>query len=135
MKRILKAGDRYIEPLPGQDLPDSLKNKIGEDFPVNVNINGDMPAFVRQTRGTTAVKKSFGSEIRMYARDRRTQRIIENGRWIIEPIDVDFIGSAIAIFGCKESHTLDIIEKIELGENLPHPVYEGKWIKRSPTTK
>lgn len=127
-----EEGRQYIDPLPGQELPDSLKDKIGEDFPVNVNIYGDMPAFVRQTRGTTAVKKSFGSEIRMYARDRRVQRIVDDGRWIIEPIDVDFIGTAIAVFGCKEPQTLDFIEKIELGENLPHPIFEGEWIKRSP---
>ncbi len=127
-----ERGRQYIDPLPGQELPDSLKDKIGEDFPVDVNVHGDMPAYVRQTRGTTAVKKPFGSEIRMYARDRRVKRIIDNGRRVVEPIDVDFIGTAIAIFGCTEPETLDFIEKIELGEDLPHPIFEGIWIKRSP---
>ena len=44
---------------------------------------------------------------------------------------MDFAGSAIALFGCPEPMTLDIIEKIELGENLPHPMLDGVWIKRS----
>jgi hypothetical protein len=45
---------------------------------------------------------------------------------------VDFTGSAIAIFGCPSEQTLDFIEKIEMGENLPHPELNGDWIKRSP---
>ena len=48
-----------------------------------------------------------------------------------EPIDVDLAGSAVAMFGCPEPMTLDIIEKIELGEGLPHPMLDGVWIKRS----
>lgn len=43
------------------------------------------------------------------------------------------IGSAVALFGCKagQENELDIIEKIELAEGLPHPVFEGLWNKRS----
>jgi len=42
-------------------------------------------------------------------------------------------GSKIAIAGCKagRDRELDMIEHIELSENLPHPMYKGKWIKRS----
>ncbi len=43
------------------------------------------------------------------------------------------IGSAVALFGCPagQESELDLIEKIELAENLPHPVFEGLWNKRS----
>jgi hypothetical protein len=131
------GGGGVIEPLPGQVLPDSLKDKIGQKVEVNVNITGDMPEYVRLYRGSAAVRKIYGSELRLFSRDRRVARVIKN--WIgnkdytqyAAPVDVDLTGSAIAMFGCPERMTLDIIEKIELGEGLPHPVFEGTWIKRS----
>jgi len=131
------GGGAFIDPLPGQVLPDSLREFIGRPVPVNVNIDGDMPEYVRLYRGSAAVKTSMGSELRLFSRDRRIPRKIVNWLgnkdWVqyAEPIDVDFAGSAIALFGCPEPMTLDIIEKIELGENLPHPMLDGVWIKRS----
>jgi hypothetical protein len=131
------GGGGVIEPLPGQQLPDSLKSKIGQKTDVNVNIDGDMPDYIRLYRGSAAVRKVFGSELRLFSRDRRIPRVIRN--WLgnkdytqyAESIDVDFAGSAIAIFGCPERQTLDYIEEIELGEGLPHPTLNGVWIKRS----
>jgi len=131
------GGTAIIDPLPGQTLPDSLKDKIGQPVSVNVNITGDMPEYVRLYRGSAAVKKPYGSELRLFSRDRRIPRVIKN--WYgnkdyvqyAEPIDVDFVGSAVAFFGCPESLTLDIIGKIEEGENLPHPMLDGTWIKKS----
>jgi hypothetical protein len=131
------GGGAFIDPLPGQQLPDSLKNNIGHRVDVNVNITGDMPEYVRLYRGSAAVKKPFGSELRLFSRDRRKPRIIKNWQGnaqhvqYAEPIDVDLIGSAIAMFGCPEPLTLDVIEKIEIGEGLPHPMLDGVWIKRS----
>jgi len=131
------GGGGIIEPLPGQELPDSLKDKIGQRADVNVNITGDMPDYIRMYRGSAAVRKPYGSELRLFSRDRRTARVIKN--WLgnsdytqyAEPVDVDFAGTAIAMFGCPEPETLDIIETIELGEGLPHPMLDGVWIKRS----
>lgn len=131
------GGGGVIDPLPGQILPDSLKDKIGQKVDVNVNVTGDMPAYVRLYRGSAAVKKSFGSELRLFSRDRRIPRVIQiqtGGKkypQFVEPIDVDFIGSAIALFGCPEKSVFDNIEKIELGEKLPHPMLNGVWIKKS----
>jgi hypothetical protein len=131
------GGGGVIEPLPGQALPDSLKDKTGQKTDVNVNITGDMPEYIRLYRGSAAVSKSYGSELRLFSRDRRNPRVITH--WLgnkeytqyAEPIDVDLAGSAVAMFGCPEPLTLDIIEKIELGEGLPHPMLDGVWIKRS----
>ncbi len=131
------GGGGVIEPLPGQVLPDSLKDKIGQKVDVNVNLTGDMPEYIRLYRGSAAVKRPYGSELHLFSRDRRTPRVIKN--WLgnkdytqyAEPIDIDLKGSAVAIFGCPEPMTLDIIEKIELGEGLPHPMLDGIWIKRS----
>jgi hypothetical protein len=43
------------------------------------------------------------------------------------------LGSAVALFGIKRGYDneLNLIEKIELAENLPHPMFKGKWAKRS----
>jgi hypothetical protein len=131
------GGGGIIEPLPGQVLPDSLKDKIGQKADVNVNITGDMPDYIRLYRGSAAVRKPYGSDLQLFSRDRRIPRVIKH--WLgnkdytqfAEPVDVDFTGSSIAIFGCPEPMTLDIIEKVELGEGLPHPMLDGVWIKRS----
>ena len=131
------AGGCFIDPLPGQQVPDSIRSMIGKKVEINVNETGDMPDYVRMYRGTAAVKKDFGSELRLFSRDHRKPRIIPvwkgptEYKQYVEPIDVDFAGSAIALFGCSAEKTLDIIEKIELGEGLPHPELDGVWIKRS----
>lgn len=41
-------------------------------------------------------------------------------------------GSAVALFGCEPKRELDVVEAIELGEGLPHPMLDGQWAKRSP---
>src|SRR5690606_13775601 len=128
------GGGSFIDPLPGQTLPDSLKDKIGQPVSTDVNRDGDMPEYVRMYRGSLAVKKDFGSELRLFSRDRRVAQTIgkENRIQYVAPVDSDFTGSAIAFFGCPEPEVLNVIEKIELGEELPHPVVDGEWIKRSP---
>lgn len=127
------GGGSFIDPLPGQKLPDSLKNKIGQRVEVNVNVTGDMPEYVRMYRGSAAVKISGGSELRLFSRDRRIVRVIgsKDNPQYVQPVDVDFIGSAIALFGCPEPKALDVIGKIEVEEKLPHPLYNGVWIKKS----
>ncbi|MGJ7029690.1 hypothetical protein [Niabella hirudinis] len=131
------AGGFFIHPLPGQQVPDSVKAMIGKKIRVDVNKTGDMPEYVRFYRGTAAVKKDYGSELRFFSRDYRKARVIpvwegpDMHKQYVEPIDVDFTGSAIALFGCPEPVTLDVIEKIELAEKLPHPELDGVWIKRS----
>ncbi|WP_138476790.1 hypothetical protein [Dyadobacter bucti] len=130
------GGGSFIDPLPGQTLPDSLKDKIGQPVSTDVNRDGDMPEYVRMYRGSLAVKKEFGSELRMFARDRRIARTLGSGDRIqyVPPVESDFAGSAIAFFGCPAAETLNVIEKIELGEGLPHPMIDGVWIKRAPRT-
>lgn len=132
-------GGNFIDPLPGQKLPEELKDSIGTKVPfVDVNREGDMPEYHRLWRGTAAFPNATGSELRLYSKDWRTGEVIgkgggqDNGGELryVEPVDVDFIGTSIALFGCEESKTLDIIEQIELNEGLPHPMIEGSWLKR-----
>lgn len=127
------GGGAYIDPLPSQSLPDALKDKVGQPVAIDVNGEGDMPEYVRLYRGSLAVKKPYGSELRLFARDRRIPRTIGAGKTLqyVTPVESDFTGSAIALFGCPEPEVLNTIEKIELGEGLPHPMIDGVWIKRS----
>ena len=43
------------------------------------------------------------------------------------------IGSAVALFGCPagKARELSVVEKIELREGLPHPIFAGHWNKYS----
>lgn len=128
------GGGYYIDPLPGQQLPEGMEHRIGEQVSINVNREGDIPEYVRIYRGSLAVKKPYGSQLRLFARNRTIPRTIgpADNRQYIPAIDSDFIGSAIAFFGCPESRVLDVIEAVALEEGLPYPVFDGQWIKRSP---
>lgn len=132
------GGGFYVDPLPGQEVPDEYKDKIGQKIdPINVNETGDMPDFVRQWRGSAAAKTPYGSDIQFFARDWRTGRTVDlyGRRQQIAPLEQDFVGSSIALFGVPTAQVLDVIETIELNEGLPHPEINGVWIKRLPLNK
>ena len=51
-----------------------------------------------------------------------------------EPIpNLTVTGSSVALFGCwkGKNNELNVVEKIELGEGLPHPTFGGQWNKYS----
>ena len=73
------GGGSFYDPLPGQKLPEALADKVGQPVQTDVNTDGDMPAYVRMYRGSAAVKKTYSSEIRFFARDRRLPRTIPLG--------------------------------------------------------
>lgn len=128
------GGGSFIDPLPGQTLPAALKEKIGQPVGADVNTDGDMPEYVRLYRGSLAVKKPYGSDLRLFSRDRRLPRVIGSGATLqqVQPVNADLAGSAIALFGCPAAAALDVIEQVEIKEGLPHPMLDGVWIKRSP---
>ncbi|MCM0711096.1 MULTISPECIES: hypothetical protein [Parabacteroides] len=127
------TGGCYIDPLPGQEVPDDLKDKIGQQtYDINVNEEGDMPAYVRMIRGNAAVARPYGSDIQFFARDWRKEKVIDyiGRRQTVTALDQDFIGSSIALFAAPSSEAVDVIGKIEVGEGLPHPMMNGEWIKK-----
>ncbi|MDR2914736.1 MAG: hypothetical protein LBV74_07890 [Tannerella sp.] len=87
-------------------------------------------------RGQTAKHTDFGSVLQAYCRNRANERIVP--MWgheiFLAPAyeDGGISGSKIALFGCPVGETLDYLEKIELGEDLPHPTLDGEWVKRAP---
>lgn len=132
------GGGCYIDPLPKQQVPIELKDKIGKKIDyINVNETGDLPEYIRMWRGSAAVKTDYGSDIQLFARDWQKDREIElyGRKQQIIPVNQDYIGSSVAFFASPSQNVLDVIECIELEEGLPHPTINGKWIKRSKSAE
>jgi hypothetical protein len=89
------------------------------------------------TRGSAALPKTWGSVLQAYSINRALPRKISVWNNSFENMPVvplpneTVAGSKIAIFGVAENKALEIIGKIELAEGLPHPVFNGEWIKQS----
>jgi len=90
------------------------------------------------SRGSTALPRSWGSVLQAYSINRAVPRNIAvwNGNFQNMPVvplpDETVLGSKIALFGVPEKVVLETIGKIELTEGLPHPMFNGEWIKQSP---
>lgn len=86
-------------------------------------------------RGNTARPELFGSSLNAYTRsrtDERTVSAMQHEKYVAPAFnDGGPEGSKIALFGCSPDEVLNIIEKIELDEGLPHPTLDGVWAKRS----
>jgi len=48
---------------------------------------------------------------------------------VTDPVDADYIGSAVALYACPDEQGLPVIESIILAEGLPYPVIDGKWVR------
>ena len=86
-------------------------------------------------RVEAAKPTKYGSSLQAYCRNRNKERVVENlqHEYYVSPIydDGGIINSKIALFGCAKNDILPTIEKIEINENLPHPMLEGEWGKIS----
>ncbi|GAB5522793.1 MAG: hypothetical protein Roseis2KO_06650 [Roseivirga sp.] len=88
-------------------------------------------------RVEAAKPTDFGSTLQAYTRNRSKDRVIKN--WgkdqYVAPAfdDGGVIGSKIALFGSAEKDALETLGKIELAEDLPHPMIDGKWGKTTRT--
>jgi hypothetical protein len=90
------------------------------------------------SRGRAAERKPWGSVLQCYSLNRTSPRRADV--WLgnfpdmpIPPLQGEtVVGSKIALFGCRVEDVLDRIGEIELAENLPHPMLDGVWFKKSP---
>ena len=87
-------------------------------------------------RVEAAKPTNAGSSLQAYCRNRNKERIIKdfNHEMIVAPPykDGGLTGSKIALFGVPDEEALETIGEIELTENLPHPMIDGKWVKMAP---
>ena len=86
-------------------------------------------------RVEAAKPDTFGSTLQAYVRNRSEVRVIPNlGRDLyVAPAfrDGGVVGSAIALFGCREEDALPVLGAIEVAEGLPHPTIDGVWGKEA----
>ncbi len=97
------------------------------------NTDGGQPYLIR-----TASYFNEGSSLQLLSCDHTRGRFIPVDTTVhfrrSEPIPgLTVVGSAAALFGADagEENELEAIEKIVLAENLPHPMFNGEWVKRS----
>jgi len=91
---------------------------------------------------TAASYQPYGSSLELISFDHTRERFLfpikkGNLKRAVPIPGLTVVGSKVALFGCPrgKKSELDVIEEIELAEDLPHPTYKGKWIKRSLDVK
>lgn len=131
-------------------IPDSLREgqrfRIGGDGINDVAFFSHPEEYYRFMMGNGAtLEPEFGSSLALHSRDRSLSQTIlyphfndfpsvKAPRHLnVERIDVDYIGSSIAFYGCPDELGLKVIENIVLNEALPHVTRNGKWVK-DPTS-
>lgn len=114
---------------------------IGGDGVNDVAFYSHPEEYFQQVFGNGAqLEPEFGSTIAYHSRDRRTSRTnlfsllpgFKGSRprnQVSDPVNVDFIGSGIALYACPVKDVLPIIEKIQIAEHLPHVMMDGKWVR------
>ncbi|MBD3183871.1 hypothetical protein GF312_16420 [Candidatus Poribacteria bacterium] len=80
---------------------------------------GEYPELGLGSDNNAAAETEFGSIVQAYSRER----------------DGGLTGSKIGLFGCPADKALEIIERIEISEGLPHPILDGEWGKTSQTAR
>ncbi|MBK8501350.1 MAG: hypothetical protein IPL46_03595 [Saprospiraceae bacterium] len=139
---IIHSPDSTRFPLPS-DLHEGQLFSIGGDGISDVAFYSHYEDYFRILYGNTALIDSLGRVfITYHSTDRRKERTVyfslipfldanKPNHIEAQPLPgVDYIGSSIALWGSPDSTALlDVIENIVLGEGLPHPTINGKWIK------
>jgi hypothetical protein len=102
---------------------------LGGDFP---NSEGSTWA-----RGIAATAYPWGSTLQAYSINRDRDRFVDawGGNYRNMPVPAlageTVVGSSIALFSCPEPGTLDLLERIEIAEHLPHATMGGVWFRKS----
>jgi len=134
--------DSVKYPLP-PNLYEGQRFRFGGNGVSDVAMSSHPEEYFKTNGGIAAqLEPSFGSSVIMHARDRRKKHLdfitllpgYDNmnlpRHQLVDSIDVDFIGSSVAMFGCPDSITLSLIERIVVNEKLLHiKTSEGKWIR------
>jgi hypothetical protein len=95
--------------------------------------------YFQMVYGTGArLEPEYGSSLAYHSRDRRISRTVNFSllphfpgsrprHQITDPVNDDYIGSGVALYGCPDRDGLDVIGSIETAEHLPHVKLDGKW--------
>ena len=139
MGYFIHSPDPKKFPIPAQYKEGQWFN-IGGDGVSDTAFYSHPEEFFQQVMGNGAkLEPNFGSSLAYHARDRRKSYThffsllpgFKGSRprhQVSDPVDADYIGSAVALFACPDAEGLKTIETIEVAEGVPHPVIDGKWI-------
>ncbi|MGN1236551.1 MAG: hypothetical protein ACI4TS_03810 [Bacteroidaceae bacterium] len=140
---IIHSPDHEKYPLP-IDLQEGQQFTMGGDGINDVAFYNRKAPYFRIIYGNAAgVDNSGRIDLRYHSRDRRSAKLIyspegvpefannEPNHLVRQAVEgVDYIGSAIALWGSPDSIALmKVIKNIVLKENLPYPTFCGKWVK------
>ncbi|CAL1519097.1 hypothetical protein [Chitinophaga sp. MM2321] len=138
---IIHTPDLVKYPIPAH-LKEGQRFRIGGDGNNDVAFYSHPEEYYRYMNGNGAqLDTAYGISIVMHARDRKKPTTIfyplfndfpgiKSPRHMdLTPVDVDYIGSSIALYACPDSMGLKVIEKIVKNEGLPYITRNGKWIK------
>ncbi len=139
---IIHTPDTTLYPLP-DDLHEGQVYTLGGNGISDVAFYAHKEPYYRIMYGNAAMVDDKGRiSINYHSRDRTFKRevyysLIPNmaantpNHLEVQPLPgVDFIGSSIALWGSPDSTALlDVIQNIVLAEGLPHPTFNGKWVK------
>jgi hypothetical protein len=139
---IVHSPDRHRFPLPSH-LHEGQTFSIGGDGISDVAFYAHKEPYYRILYGNAAQIDAKGRVSVAYnSRDRAPRREVyfsliphmpvnKPNHLEIQPLpEVDYIGSAVALWGSPDSTALlDVIQDIVLSEGLPYPTLNGKWVK------
>ena len=139
---VIHTPDKERFPLP-ENLHEGQLFSLGGDGISDVAFYSHKEAYYRILYGNAAVVDTTGQiSLNYFSRDRsRPRQVLYSliprmaanipNHIDVEPLSgVDYMGSSIALWGGPDSIALmDIIQDFVLKENLPHPTWNGKWIK------
>lgn len=138
---IIHSPDPDKYPIPPH-LKEGQRFRIGGDGINDVAFYSQPEEYFRFMNGNGAqLEPEYGISIALHSRDRKKPYTIRYPHFNdfpsvkaprhmeLTPVDVDFIGSAIAFYACPDELGLDVIERIVLNEGLPYPTVNGKWVK------
>lgn len=138
---IIHSPDPVKYPLPA-NLKEGQRFRIGGDGINDVAFYSHPEEYYRYMNGNGAsLEPDYGSSIVLHSRDRKKPYTIfyphfndfpgiKSPRHMeLTPVDVDYIGSAIAFYACPDSLGLQTIEQVVKKEGLPYITRNGKWVK------
>jgi len=143
MSYIVHSPDPIKYPIPPQ-YKDGQTFNIGGDGVSDVAFYSHPEEYFQQVFGNGAkLEPDFGSTLAYHSRDRRKPHTafysllpgFQGSRprhQVCDPMNLDFIGSKVALYACPDSKGLSTIESIIQSEGLPHVMMDGKWV-RDPT--
>lgn len=111
------------------DVYSKFFNYTGENTELSVSSTPFYNLAAVDTKDGTVFQLS--SRNREHVEYRKVQQIEKSLTLPVEGPDAKITGSKIALFGDRSAEILNRIGKIEIEQNLPHPIINGEWDKTS----